>query len=122
MKRFIPIRMAIQVFSSLLKDVPAIVTLISAVLPPSVVTLAPRYLKLSTSSAAQFPTVRLASRGEVPANSHSLLLDRLLQYTVYYDEEPGTRYAAALFDSGHQGQKGLLSSVTDHWKSSYSAF
>lgn len=82
--------MAIQVFSSLLKDVPAIVTLISAVLPPSVVTLAPRYLKLSTSSAAQFPTVRLASRGEVPANSHSLLLDRLLQYTVYSDEEPGT--------------------------------
>lgn len=87
---FIPKLMAIQVFSSLLKDVPAIVTLISAVLPPSVVTLAPRYLKLSTSSAAPFPTVRLASRGEVPANSYSLFLDRLLQYTVYYNEEPGT--------------------------------
>lgn len=48
-------------FSSLLKDVLVIVTLflISAVLPPSLVTLATRYLKLSTSSATLFPNVRL---------------------------------------------------------------
>lgn len=48
--------------SSLLMDWPAIAIffLMSAVTPPSLVTLAPRYVKLSTPSISQFVTLRLA--------------------------------------------------------------
>lgn len=48
--------------SSLLKDGPAIAIffLMSPVTLPSLVTLAPRYVKLSTSSISQFVTLRLA--------------------------------------------------------------
>lgn len=59
---FLPISVAFQILCSLLKDVPAIAILflMSAMLPLFLLTLAPRYVKLSTSSALcvqlqQFP-------------------------------------------------------------------
>lgn len=59
---FLLILLTLQMLSSLLMDWPAIAIffLMSAVTLPSLVTLAPRYVKLSTSSISQFVTLRLA--------------------------------------------------------------
>ena len=75
---FLPMSVACQMLESLLKAAlaSAILFLMSAVLPPSLLTLAPRYVNLSTSSTSLWPIVRWASlllqqleRSHIVANS-----------------------------------------------------